>query len=141
MTTIAYKDGVLAADRSVWQDDTYVGERSKITRVHTGGLAGAAGTASFVSAFLQWAGGVREDCPPRGEGDVGFVVNHDTMLQYDEAGEYIAHAPYFAWGSGADVALGAMHAGVSATDAVKAACFLTAHTRQPIDVLEADWSR
>lgn len=127
MTTIAYRDGVLAADSAVSVNDLLSASMRKIVCRADGDMAGAAGHAAYCCRFLEWfSSGETVEAPKATRGDyyvdrgVIFRRNGDIKI-YEELGRSIVRAPYFAIGSGSHLAIGAMHAGASAPEAVRAA--------------------
>jgi len=138
LSTIAYRDGVLAGDSLVTTQTTVIGQKQKVFDVIAGEndekryLVGVVGCISDIEAFVRW---VRDDFSPHshprrelGDGEdlaEAIVVNPQTsriglFAGPDFEAEYI-DAPYYALGSGAKFALGAMHAGAGAELAVEAA--------------------
>lgn len=127
MTTIAYRDGVIAADSQSTAGDSIVGECAKIARNRDGDLAGAAGDAGFSYAFLSWfmAGEKGEAPEAKCEDncfDRGCVFRaNGTIEVYEPRGLHLTEAKYYALGSGRPEALGAMFAGADPVTAVRAA--------------------
>lgn len=142
MTTIAYRDGVLAADTLTTRGATAI---VGVTKVAKGGtrMGGACGGAGFCSEWLAW---IREERPEPPEAkcvddcnDVGMVVHADGRLEiYEPSGAYTIETPYYAFGSGRDQALGAMFAGADAETAVRAACEHDVYTGGPVTVLRRE---
>lgn len=126
MTTIAYRDGVLAADTALSYGSMLRGA-TKITRCSDGVLAGAAGNAGYNTLFLQWAERGRHGEPPVAQRvddglDRGVLFYPDGVVEiYEANGVYRCRPPYYAFGSGKSEALGAMFAGADAEMAVRAA--------------------
>jgi len=124
MTTLVYRDGVLAADGqsqcSGWRQP---GMMEKVWKVE-GRLIGAAGDSNRVERFRRWAmaGGVGE-CPEMGDGSVGVIVEQDGRVrEFESVGELQpSHAPFYAWGSGMPAALAALYMGATAERAVEIA--------------------
>lgn len=141
MTTIAYKDGVIAADSLVASDNLIVGEVRKIVRV-ANLLAGASGLASATSAFLDWVENGYlddDDIPEWPESFEGFIAHPDGTIEvFDSFGSHEIKTAIYASGSGDSVALGAMDAGASAIEAVEIACRRTLGSTPPIQVLYRD---
>jgi hypothetical protein len=146
VTTIAYKDGVLASDSGVFYGDYLVGETEKIWRVGDI-LVGAVGSAGFARKFLDWVrsgrGGSGFDIGPDNipDGGSAFIILYDAVREWDSGCKggpplKIA-APFYAWGSGAAVALGAMAAGASAEEAVKIAIQYDVSSAGAVQVLRA----
>lgn len=127
MTTIAYRDGVIAADTSMTAGSSRQGRVVKVAANDMGQLAGAAGRATYMAAFLAWFSKGCWDDPPKAEKtddqcDRGIVVHWDGSLTvYEDGGSFDLTAPYYAIGSGKPEALGALFAGADAETAVRAA--------------------
>jgi hypothetical protein len=146
MTTIAYKDGILACD-SAWSDESrIIGLINKIRRFDTGVLYGAAGHSddravlnllykvtdpndlpsydtlwelqNSIHALIIFPDG-RAFMVSTGEEDVG-VCPVDTPI---------------AVGSGKWLAMGAMDAGATAIEAVEIACKRDCHSKGPVHSL------
>lgn len=138
MTTIAYKDGVLAADTCFVTGEGMILPRSisKIDLVDGGRFAyTGAGNKRVIQRFIDnlpnTADGRRE-LPD--DGTVVILLYSDgTVVSWTADGEDRLVLPYMAWGSGAHFAMGAMAAGSSAFDAVKIACQLDPYSREPVE--------
>lgn len=142
MTTIAYRDGVMAADTMVNSGGVILGSNRKIVRNKAGELAGGAGAASVIESFLRWFmdGEKKAIWPELTSGpnftDVVLVVREDGALEvYDGFGMHPITAPYYALGSGEDVAFGALFMGATPFDAVRAAMAHDCRTGGQVDVL------
>jgi len=118
VTTVAYRDGILAADR---QCSYHCMPVAKIRRLKDGSLVGMAGNGPACEEAVSWL-----DC-----GGQKPVIDKDrpfTLLRLYVNGrvEKIEDLnyplqillPYFAIGSGADYAMGAMAHGATAEEAV-----------------------
>lgn len=144
MTTIAYRDGAIAADTSTCAGGSMVGRVVKIARNATGDLAGAAGDAWYCRAFLAWFEGGEKGSVPEGKSehdgfDRGCIFRRDGSIEvYEPRGMFTMTAPYYALGSGKAEALGAMFAGADAEIAVRAAVEHDPHTGGDVVVLRAD---
>lgn len=124
MTTIVYKDGVLAFDSLITAGNTRVGYITKGKRIGDYLVAGA-GDPHFVAEFMDW---VRHGFDAQHKPEVTeidseiFCVHKDNLTQvirYDEDIFPIVYAEIvenggYATGSGAQYALGAMAIGASA---------------------------
>ena len=120
MTVIAVRDGCMASDtRGSFGQQPY--HCSKIYRTRAG-IVGMAGDASACLAFAQHFDGI-EVPEDHLKGAAALVLCTDGIVLYDESarGERVQE-PFFAIGSGAPVALGAMHMGATAREAARAAC-------------------
>lgn len=126
MTTIAYRDGVMAADRSAHLGDDWIkpDRVTKIVRLSDGSLFAAAGETGVWGGLLEWflaAEADRGERPKIPDCDV-FLLKPDGVLWfYTGAGRREVDAPFAAIGSGSPVALGAMWAGCTAKRAVEIA--------------------
>lgn len=133
MTVVAFRDKLLAADSLCVRDKTRTGKTHKIHRVEKTRYCGdgryaLVGDMGEAVAIAEWwlAGGPLEGPMPSSKSDVAgtviWIPDHGRPLML-ELGTVtpLSRAPYYAWGSGADFALGAMAAGASALQAVEAA--------------------
>lgn len=139
MTTIAYREGVLAADSLVTLGSTKVhGSYQKIRRIG-GFLIGTAGSVAACQSFIDWVkAGDDEDPPPKGEYNA-LIVDPRGKVREIENGSVLPvprGAKFFAIGSGAPYALAAMYAGASAIDAVKIAAKIDTSTGLPVKSLK-----
>lgn len=138
MTTIAYRDGVMAADSKVGCGTTVRGEIQKLYRVN-GNVIGFSGALGTGLRFLRWVeAGMPDDRPslPHDDGFRGLLARSDGVcLTFDS--DLMAQqidAPFHACGSGVEIALGAMAAGASAEEAVKIAAQYDVYTGGTIRV-------
>jgi hypothetical protein len=132
MTTIAYINGVMAADSGVWTGEASTSWADKLARGWDGSLHGCAGNAAESESYLQWVrdGMTGESPKPRSvpdgkddrssfivliakEGELISLLTADGFERYD--------APYFSIGAGSVAALAAMFCGAGARKAIKAA--------------------
>ena len=144
MTTIAYRDGVMAADTLCTVNNAIEGRVVKIAR-RGPIMAGAAGSAPMCRAFLDWFKAGMKGDPPATQHPVssdwnywGLIVTPDHILSLMGSGWMTVSAPYHAMGSGAEYALGAMAAGATAVQAVEAAIRHDTRSGGDITVLRAD---
>lgn len=140
MTTVVYRDGVLAADSRITECQ---GSRAlpyaerKIFRLPDGGL-------------VTWTGGVREayeviEALLEGEEDLPEVQD-TTVIRIDPKGRAWVYegklpwlrqkGPYAAWGTGAPYAYGALFVGASAEEAVKAGIKFDSYSGGPVRSLK-----
>ena len=126
MTTIAFRDGVLAADTLISYSTYTNGNRSKIVRCGDYQV-GLAGLAWIKEPFEKW---VSDGCDPElvpqavldNESAFAVLLMDDSGKAYDYAKGYLVpiDAEYHAIGSGGFFAMGAMAHGASAIEAVLA---------------------
>ena len=144
MTTIAYRDGVLAADSLLRCGQTRFGIVRKI--IQANGLAAAlTGDMQDTVLLRRW---LQAGCPECGndgvspwailgqDGGSGIVVGSGGAMIFDyRLRRYPVEAPFYADGSGADIAIGAMAAGATAEEAVRIACRYDTGSSEPVEVV------
>lgn len=128
MTTITYRNGILAADSLISYQSYTNGSRPKIT-ICKDFLVALAGPARYRRSLEDW---VMEGCPEDRVPKV--LIEHEDKFnalivdkyglahEFDNGFLLPVHADYTAVGSGSLFALGAMAHGASAEQAVIAAC-------------------
>lgn len=126
MTTIVYRDGILAADRACSQGSRFEGSVRKVWRRRDGHLIGGCGRYSIICRYVEWfLGGERGRAPSLGEqdndADMLIVRPSGLVLFHDSCGAMTVKAPFYAMGSGVDFAYGAMEMGATARQAVRIA--------------------
>ncbi|MDE4297112.1 hypothetical protein PXK56_18145 [Phaeobacter gallaeciensis] len=130
MTTIVYRDGVLAADTRAYSGNpTPIGSKQKIHMLADGSIAGVSTTKPGISeAFIAWLndGGDLGDTERLGSDlDLqALVVKQDGSVFYYHDSVVPSgplYGQYFAIGSGDQYALGALSCGATADGAVAAA--------------------
>lgn len=121
MTTLAYRDGVLAADTLATSNGLRDDFGPKIWR-HGDVLIGGAGSRALCLKFRDWViGGMDGESPfEKGDGN-GIVVSPIGIVCWSENGCWPVRQPFYALGSGYQVAMGAMEMGASAAEAVRVA--------------------
>ena len=127
MTTIAYRNGTLAADSLVTAGSRIVTSTNatKIVRLSDGRLLGHCGQMRHMKPLVAYLEGKSDRYPDMEKDATAIVVHPDGRVELhfgrhpDEAFE--EQAEFYAIGSGAELALGAMAVGASAVDAVHAA--------------------
>lgn len=129
MTTIAYRNGIMAADSGSRAGDAKQNWARKLAKGTDGTLYGACGNAAQCETFLGW---VDDGCvgdPPAAdkepEGHSSFLILvapiHGRLQLITAYGVEKYKAPYFALGYDSGVAYGAMFTGANAPDAIAAA--------------------
>ena len=128
MTTIACRDGVIAADSGCFNAGLYEGEVDKIWTVPSIGLIGCCGEYGAILKVVEWlAAGGDPSCKPRLSSDSEFagllVKSSGEVLHYQlRLRPPPITADFHAIGSGRKIAIGAMAAGATAERAVEIAC-------------------
>lgn len=140
MTTIVYRDGLMACDTMVTSGGIYDGSTSKIWRVPqgvlaiAGDLAMAHEIANLIS--LEDGGAIREyrkTIDIEDNGFDAFLVTKETVWVYDSTFVPMPiDAPFYAEGSGRNLAIGAMAAGAKADEAVAIACQYDIRSSAPV---------
>lgn len=153
MTTIAFKDGVLAADRrstvsTVGSSDeletvVYDNSTRKIDRVQCSDgivrLVAVSGVASYLNRVGRWVTDGMQGQPPRTGESTAVIFSPNGRLHFvTEDGIDEFDIADFAFGSGAAFALGAMSAGASAVEAVKIAAKYDAGTGSQVNFVSID---
>ena len=143
MTTIAYRDGVLACDSQTTGGGSGVSYRSIKAVVIKGVGFAAAGSASRALEYLRWARcGAKGGGPKCGDDDVFVLIHPDgRVFEKFSDGWSLSDGDFHAWGSGQACALGAMAAGASAQAAVRAAARLDVYTGGPIKAMRIGFAQ
>jgi 20S proteasome alpha/beta subunit len=121
MTTIAYRDGELAADSRVTDGDMIVSDaRKKVHRLKDGSVVAWSGSVQDAERLLR---AMRKSAPtPQLEEISALHLRTDGSLWEYEGEAWVKQDPgYFATGSGSPYAFAAMDAGASAKEAVRIA--------------------
>lgn len=123
MTTIAYKDGVLAADtRATIGDVIDPSEHKKVFRLKNGALVGSAGTPGETRVILKKLRKNPDDFESiKSPNNVIYIKPDGKIFEHDGSGWSPINAKYAAIGSGHLPALVAMRLGKSAREAIKIA--------------------
>lgn len=145
MTTIAYRNGIIAADsRETWESEaggTTYGPTEKLFRKRVGKrdvIIGTAGGSYLGMVFFDWYGTAGE--PPSILRDAHLEEDFDVLI-LDRGKVLTANhlcraieviAPFTAIGSGRKAALAAMHCGRTAKEAVAIACKVDPFSAPPI---------
>lgn len=136
MTTIACKDGVMAADSQSTGD--YINRVRKIHRLPDGSLVAGAGTSAAVYAAIQWVHAGRYGEPPDLDGSCLLFLRPDRSLWLADGRwpEFPLMDEYVAIGSGGMAAQAAMRLGKSAIEAVRLACQIDDGSSAPVHHLK-----
>jgi len=138
MTTVAYRNGVLAADSLATSNDTVTGHAAKLKRLVDGRLAAMLGRTGAAQRLLAWIEAGQQGDQPDGDASV-VIIDQDGASYYDDGvHERCSAAPFKAWGTGGCLAIGAMAAGASAEEAVRIACEWDIYTGGEVITLSLD---
>lgn len=135
MTTLVYRDGVLASDsRGTRGDRIEPGRTQKVLAVADGRLIGVCGGYASSWRYASWlaAGPPSDTWQPMSmspapklcaSATVVEVLANGRLMLHEEGGAYPApeDTEFHAWGSGMEAALGALHMGATAEQAVQVA--------------------
>lgn len=146
MTTVAYRDGVLAADSRAYSGDKVpIGTKAKIHRLEDGTIYGISTNNVGGDAVLRrWVEG---GCLPADSGDLKpdsfelLVVRPSGEVFYANGNLDLTgplSAQFWSIGSGNEYALGAMARGADAEDAVRVGCELDPWSDGPITILRLE---
>jgi ATP-dependent protease HslVU (ClpYQ) peptidase subunit len=156
MSTVAYRNGIMAADSAGWSGDTYMGTHAKMRQVGTR-LVGCVGGLASIELFMEYmkkrtAAALQKlkELEHKTDQDsnqttttsdldlAAICVDSDGSVSiWDNSLVPITvEADYYATGSGEEYALGAMAMGAAAEQAVRAAAHHDAHTRLPVVVMK-----
>jgi len=144
MTTIATDGKTIAADGMIHRGGTAMVRNGKKIVVHTKdnppAIYGLAGASGMHAALIAWhrRGADPKDVPPIGSesGWALIVVTAEGCFTAGDQMPYLCPVDTpFAVGSGSDLAIGAMDAGVSPEEAVRIACWRDTHTGGEIQVV------
>ena len=152
MTVIAYRDGVLAADRFAVAGGVIWCHKTKIVRrAGDGALIGTAGSGPIGERYKAWflAGGDalrRPSLSQMLDGEAhsagALVVRADgTVEEHCDLAVEIREGAFHAIGCGAVFALAAMEMGASAARAVEVACRFDVHCGGGVDTLRLEEGR
>ena len=142
MTTIVYRDGVLAADTAIFDRGCYCGPTIKAYRAPSGVVGAAAGSLVDCLMFRDWLLGGQADPVPsfKSSDSEGIFINAPGQIMWLGNEQKLTHimSEYIALGSGFRIAMGALAAGVTAERAVEICCDLDENTRRPVTVLHLE---
>lgn len=147
MTTIAFRDGIMAGDSCCTEHGTVISLAPKVHKLKHGIIVGYAGDADSRALHALLEKMKSPDDLPAVSKLRELKQDHAAIVAFpsgkvfaidvgNDKGDYCGvceiSAPYYAIGSGGLVAMAAMAAGATAMKAVSIACDLDVHTRAPI---------
>ncbi len=137
MTTIAVRSGIMAADSRVTACNGSISRMTKLFRVR-GDIVGVAGDMAAALVFCDWYKRPdRKDIPAAlRDGNADFsaiVLTAGGVIEYDRwCRQMEVIEKFHAIGSGTKAALGAMHMGATARQAIAVACKIDSYTGLPV---------
>lgn len=136
MTTVVYRDGVLAADSRATSNGLIDNQTTKVWS-HKGVLIGACGSQALCERFRSWVvAGMEGESPYEGAEDGnGIVVSAAGVVCFSDSGCWRVSEPFYTLGSGYQLALGALAMGATAQEAVEIAARFDTMTGGKITVL------
>lgn len=152
MTTIAYRDGVMACDSCWASNGVQTTSQTKIDRLSSGALFGSAGDGD-IRALLALIDKVKspDKLPTKAElaatrceviGIIVFKAGQVWMIAIEKQGEHFeamiwpANRNIAGVGSGGEFAIGAMAAGKNPSEAVRIACRYDINSRPPVHTVK-----
>jgi hypothetical protein len=139
MTTIVYKDGVMAGDSAIFDRGTYCGSTPKVFRRSDGALIGIAGRLGELIAYKDWFLNGEQGERPKFADDESeaVIVRPDGTIWWVGQNDICqVTAEYACIGSGFKLAVGALEAGASVEAALWIAMRLDNMTREPMNVVK-----
>jgi len=144
VSVVCFKDGTMAADTRATHDDAGIVRITKLLRKRVGRrdhLLGFAGDVSYATLYCDWYGSGKpmpDQLRSIPEEKKFSVLIYAGKKLYEADGicrPLEVEAKFYAIGSGAQAALGAMHAGASALQAAKIACKIDSACGLPVQTL------
>jgi 20S proteasome alpha/beta subunit len=134
MTTIAYRDGVLASDsRFIVNGWKQPYPAKKLFRMNDGTVCAVTGDYAVSVALVRWLDSDQKEASPSlGEGGrVIHLIRDGEITVYEMSGSFEVRAEFAAWGSGSPAAHAAFHMGADAVKAVEIASLVDDGTGAP----------
>ena len=144
MTVVCYRDGTMAADTRIVHSDAGIARATKLFRKRIGRrehILGFAGDVSYATLYIEWFGSGKPMPDqlrniPEDNGFNVLILAGKKLYEADGVGRPIeVESKFYAIGSGAMAALGAMHHGATALQAAKIACKLDHNCGLPIQTM------
>lgn len=150
MTTVVYRDGILAADTQITYGATIMPCKiKKLTKLPNGALFGYCGSVELGEIMkkslinIGQSDGVLEDRRDLDkENFEGILVTPEGRTLFFENRSWVSvEVPYVAMGSGKEHAYGALALGASAKQAVRAAILLDPGTGGKVQAISIPWDK
>ena len=141
VTTIAYRDGILAVDSQVSDGNRFDGTMKKWARGDgwIAAMAGAANRFQVMETLCVTATGYPVfDKSMLSDSEELIVVTSLGLFFCNSNGYFQMQAPFYVSGSGGSIAMGAMAHGATAEEAVQIACKYDTKTCEPVHVLRVN---
>lgn len=140
MTTIAYRNGVLAGDRQCgingWINPYSVPKLFSLGQSAGHAIAAVTGDYQDALRLIEWFRQPFGDRPKLGDNSRVIILRaRDELTIYEGAGSFDIETEFAAWGSGMPAATAALIMGATARRAVEVAAMLDEGTSADIDVL------
>lgn len=136
MTTVVFRDGILAFDSAAFQGDWRSATPvHKGVRLLDGTLLAVAGSLSTLEPWRKWYnGGCKGDRPSDKDSTIIHVRKNGVLHVYEDNGTFTVHKrrPFYVIGSGMPPAHGALLAGATAIEAVRIACHIDPWSGLPV---------
>lgn len=147
MTTIAFKDGIMAADSAITGDGVLWGYSDKIfKRTDSKFVIGVSGPVENISRIQNWCDtqssiGSLDSISLSDNVDLLIVdCNTQQLYLFQNGVVFGFNQPIMAIGTGREFALGAMAAGATAEQAVEIARYYDNNTSGPIKTLPTSYT-
>lgn len=133
MTTIAYKDGIIAGDTQLSADNV-IYRVCKIYQTPDGGLVGGCGEWNKAYAAIDWLLNGKVGEPPEFKEAQLLLIDHKGALWFADESfpAYPILDKHAAIGCGAQAAMLAMNAGATAIEAVRQVISVDSGTSAPV---------
>lgn len=131
MTTIAYRNNILAADTQL-TDDHFKYLCHKIELLSDGRILACSGNCDDEQDFKEWLLGERKTLPKKNKTNA-LLITDGIPVQYAATTRLPIDHPFMAIGSGWKIAMTFMYAGYGAIEAVKATSELEINTNNLVD--------
>ena len=137
MTTIVYRDGVMAADSRAMISGWKTGyPLPKLFRLKDGSVCAVCGDYAPAFAFKDWLDTDRVTPRPGLSETTVIHMTADGVTIHEDGGSFPISAHFAAWGSGAPPAYGALHMGADAVKAVEIAALVDDGTGGPVTFMK-----
>jgi 20S proteasome alpha/beta subunit len=138
MTTIAYRNGILAADTQLTDGNLRM-LCHKLFKVSQNGCFAIAGNTDDEEVWKRWflAGADYSECPKLKAFAAIQVDQYGDVYWWHKTTKIPVEQPFMSIGSGEQIARAGLHMGLSAIDAVKLAGELDINTNTIVDYYSA----